>query len=352
MMVFRPGDKVAVRAGPRARGCCCSAARRWAARATSGGTSSPRPRSASRPPRTPGAPATSRTAASACRRATRPSSSRCPPALTPPGLPSGGGLGIAGHGERRRDAKEVPPRRQACRRRCATVEITALGRAGGAAPRHPAGAAAGGGRDPDRGARRRRQPARRRAAGGRLAPPPGASDLPGLEAAGEVAAVGPGGLDLAARGPGDGAAAGRRLRRIRADPPGPRAAAAGGHGPGAGGRALRDLLHRLEQRLRPRPATGRREPLGARRVLRHRHHRHPAGGGARAPASSPPPASEANARPAARSGRSWRSTTARPTSWRRCARRRAGAASTWCSTWSGATTCRGTSGRWRRRAGW
>ena len=36
---------------------------------------------------------------------------------------------------------------------------------------------------------------------GAYAPPPGASDLPGLEAAGEVAAVGPGGSRLAGRRP-------------------------------------------------------------------------------------------------------------------------------------------------------
>ena len=61
---------------------------------------------------------------------------------------------------------------------------------------------------------------------GAYAPPPGASDLPGLEAAGEVAAVGPGGSPWARRRPGLRAAARRRLRRIRADAPGPRAAGA------------------------------------------------------------------------------------------------------------------------------
>ena len=105
-------------------------------------------------------------------------------------------------------------------------------------------------------------------------------------------------------------AARRGLRRVRADPPGPCAAGARAHGHGGGGRALRDLLHRLGQRLRPRPSAGGRELARARRLVaasarRPSSWRRRAGRG-----SSPPPARRRSARPAARSARSWRSTTA------------------------------------------
>ena len=43
----------------------------------------------------------------------------------------------------------------------------------------------------------------------------------------------------------------------------------------------RNLLHRLDQRLRSRTARGRRDGALSRRIERHRHDRDPAGGGAR-----------------------------------------------------------------------
>ena len=163
---------------------------------------------------------------------------------------------------------------------------------------------------------------------GAYPPPPGASDLPGLEAAGEVAArrsrraragsVGDAVCALLAR---------RRLRRVRADPRRRRCRSrAASTGPGGG--AARDLLHRLGQRLRPRPARGGRELPRPRRRLGHRHHRDPARRRARRPGLRHRGLARRSAPPAARSAPSARSTTAPRISSPRCARRPAGAGST------------------------
>jgi redox-sensitive bicupin YhaK (pirin superfamily) len=69
--------RVADRRRRRARASCSWVARRWRGRATSGGTSSPRRRSASRRPRKRGAKATGSTAGSSSRRRTTRTSSRC-----------------------------------------------------------------------------------------------------------------------------------------------------------------------------------------------------------------------------------------------------------------------------------
>ena len=101
-----------------------------------------------------------------------------------------------------------------------------------------------------------------------------------------------------------------------------------------GGGAARDLLHRLDQRLRARPPRRRRDPARPRRSERHRHDRDPAGarlrrarvfataGTAEKCAACVAPRRRAGDRlPAART--SWR--------WRRPPR--AGAGSTSSSTW-------------------
>ena len=108
--------------------------------------------------------------------------------------------------------------------------------------------------------------------------PPDASDLPGLEIAGEVVASAPA-KDIQGRRQGLRAGPRRRLRRVlrRARSAG----AAGAQGPvaGRGGLAARDLLHRLGQRLRPRAARAGRNAARAGRQLGHRRHRDPDGGG-------------------------------------------------------------------------
>ena len=111
---------------------------------------------------------------------------------------------------------------------------------------------------------------------GAYAPPPGTTDLPGLEVAGEIVAIGP---ETPRWKVGD---------RVTA------LVAGGGYaeycvGPGPampahprqpdhdrGGRPAGDLLHGLDQRVRTRPPAGGRNLPGAWRVERHRHHRHPA----------------------------------------------------------------------------
>ena len=90
------------------------------------------------------------------------------------------------------------------------------------------------------------------------------------------------------------------LRRARAAMP----AGAQGLHHGRGGGAARDLLHRLAQSLRARPARSRRERADPWRLERHRHHRDPARPRASARGrSSPPPAAATNATPARASAR-------------------------------------------------
>ena len=91
-------------------------------------------------------------------------------------------------------------------------------------------------------------------------PPPGASDIPGLEVAGTIAEVGPVRRrrdGLARRRPGVRAGVRRRLRRILrgAGAAVPARAARARHGRGR--RDSRNVVHRLDQRVRARTARSR-----------------------------------------------------------------------------------------------
>ena len=112
-------------------------------------------------------------------------------------------------------------------------------------------------------------------------PPKGATDIPGLEIAGEVVALGAGvtrwklGDQVMALVVGGGYAEYCPAHESHALPvPAGLTLDRSGRDPG-------DLLHRLAQRLRARPAQGRRDAAGARRLVRHRHHRDPARQGVR-----------------------------------------------------------------------
>ena len=99
-------------------------------------------------------------------------------------------------------------------------------------------------------------------------PPPGASDLPGLEVAGRVAAVGPPadgvpvrwreGDAVCALAAGGGYAEYCAAPAVQCLPVPPRA------DDGRGGGAARDVLHGLDQRVRARPAAGGGVDPGAR----------------------------------------------------------------------------------------
>ena len=123
---------------------------------------------------------------------------------------------------------------------------------------------------------------------GAYPPPPGASDLLGLEAAGEVAAIGPGGSIWRVGDHVTRTAPGRWLRRIRRDPRGAGAAGAGGARLDQGGGAARDLLHRLGERLRSRAPRRRARPSSCTAGP-------PASGRRRS--SSPPPVAPASSPP-------------------------------------------------------
>ena len=109
--------------------------------------------------------------------------------------------------------------------------------------------------------------------------PPDASDLPGLEIAGEVAACGAGvtlwkpGDKVCALVHGGGYAEYCVAPEVQALPM-PK-----GFSADRGGVAAGNLLHRLVERLRPRAARAGRIAAGAGRHLRHRRHRDPDGGG-------------------------------------------------------------------------
>ena len=151
---------------------------------------------------------------------------------------------------------------------------------------------------------------------GKYPPPPGASDIPGLEVAGEVAAVGARRAALARRRSRHGPRRRRRIRGVlrRAGAAMP----ADSDGPvGRGGRGdAGDVLHRLDERLRARTARARRDAARPRRHERHRHDRDPAGDACSARGSSPRRDPRQSARPASGSAPSAPSTTRPMTSSR------------------------------------
>jgi NADPH:quinone reductase len=111
---------------------------------------------------------------------------------------------------------------------------------------------------------------------GAYPPPPGASDLPGLEASGHVAATGPGvtrwkeGDAVCALLPGGGYA------EYVATPAAHALPIPEGMSPARRRLPARELLHRLAQRLRARPPAGGRALPRPRRLVGDRHHRDPA----------------------------------------------------------------------------
>ena len=187
---------------------------------------------------------------------------------------------------------------------------------------------------------------------GRYPPPPGASDLPGLEVSGMVAATGPGAGPVVA---GDrvcaivsgGAYAEYCLVPAAAVPADP-----GDGEPRRRRRPARGVLHRVDQRRRPRPAAGRRVVPRPRRLERRRQPRPSSSPAGSARGSSPPPARPPSAPRASSWAPSAPSTTARRTSSPSSATPPAGAASTSCSTWSAGRTSPATSPSWRRKAAW
>ena len=114
---------------------------------------------------------------------------------------------------------------------------------------------------------------------GAYAPPPGASDLPGLEVAGNVEA---GDLDSSGWSDRRSSVCTRRRRRVRrmvcrAVWPVPAGAAPVEF---VEARAARDVFHGLEQRVRSGGAGTRRDATGPGRYQRNRRNGDPAGGGA------------------------------------------------------------------------
>ena len=133
---------------------------------------------------------------------------------------------------------------------------------------------------------------------GKYPPPPGASDVIGLEIAGEVAALGHGASPLQARRRGDGACPGRRLRRVLQGPRNQRAARCRRAFPSSRRPQSPRRSSPSGRTSSARAARRRRDGADPRRFLRHRHHRDPARQGVRRAASSSPPAARKNAPPA------------------------------------------------------
>ena len=184
---------------------------------------------------------------------------------------------------------------------------------------------------------------------GNYPPPSGASDIPGLEIAGEVVEAGPGAGGVPDRVCALVQGGGYAEYCLAAAPlclPVPE-----GHERRAGGGASGDVLHGVDERVRARAARGRREHPRARGEQRHRHHRHPARAGVRSDGLRH--RRHAREVPRVRGAGCGRvpSTTGRTTSSPGSRRRPKGAGSTWCSTWWGATTSRGPSSVSRPRAG-
>ena len=169
-------------------------------------------------------------------------------------------------------------------------------------------------------------------------PPQGATDIPGLEIAGEVVALGAGvkrwklGDQVMALVVGGGYAQYCPAHESHCLPVPARPDADRGRGDSG------DLLHRLAQRLRARPAQVRRDPAGARRLAPASAPPRSSSPRRSARASSPPPARRRNARPAASSAPTSPSTTRPKISSPPPRPRPAATAPTSSSTWSAATT--------------
>ena len=114
---------------------------------------------------------------------------------------------------------------------------------------------------------------------GAYPPPPGASDIPGLEVAGRLprsasgCSAGGRAISVCALVSGGGYATLCVAPAPQCLPPPAVVDMVGGGG------HSRDLFHRLVQRLRARPAAGRRDGALPRRHQRHRHHGDSAGRG-------------------------------------------------------------------------
>ena len=131
---------------------------------------------------------------------------------------------------------------------------------------------------------------------GRYAPPPGASDIPGLEVSGIDRALGPGVTDWRV---GDAVCAlvtgGGYAEYCVAPAPQCLPVPRGIDLVDRRGDS-RNLLHRLDERVRARPAAAGRVAAGPRRLQRHRHDGDSAGAGAAARACSRPPGRRRSAR--------------------------------------------------------
>ena len=163
---------------------------------------------------------------------------------------------------------------------------------------------------------------------GNYPPPPGASDIPGLEVSGTLAAVGERVSGLAA---GDEVCAlltgGGYAEYCLA--PAPQCLPIPSGVSLIEAAALPEAYATvLDQRPGSRPIAGRRVTARARWIERHRHGGHSARQAVRGRASSRPPGRRPSARPASSSGPSAPSTTARRTSWPFCTRRPVAGAST------------------------
>ena len=159
-------------------------------------------------------------------------------------------------------------------------------------------------------------------------PPPGHSPLPGLEVAGEVAAIGHGRDALEAGRQGVRAGQRRRLCRVLPRRGADRAADSRRARYGQGGGRAGDFLHGVEQRVRARPARRRRVAARARRHRAASARQPSSSARPSAPRSSPRPAPPRNARRAWSSAPTRPSTTELRISWPRSARPPAARAST------------------------
>ena len=106
-------------------------------------------------------------------------------------------------------------------------------------------------------------------------PPPGASDLLGLEVAGEIVALGNGVSGWSVGDTVDGSHQRRRLRRILCRRCAPLPADPQRRIAARCRRLAGDLLHGVEQHLHGGRPPGRRDPARARRRRRHWHHGNP-----------------------------------------------------------------------------